>query len=48
MSIAMLQQKSDLTTANWTASGGISNGGVNNFITTTSPAGNLFFRLSNP
>jgi hypothetical protein len=40
-----LQQNADLTTANWTGSGGISNDGVNNFITITSPAGNLFFRL---
>jgi|ERR1017187_1906644 hypothetical protein len=40
-----LQQNSDLTTANWTPSGGISNDGVNNFITITSPTGNLFFRL---
>jgi len=43
-----LQQNSDLTTANWTASGGISNDGVNNFITLISPTGNLFFRLSKP
>jgi hypothetical protein len=42
----MLQQNSDLTLpANWSASGGISNDGVNNFITLTSPTGNLFFRL---
>jgi hypothetical protein len=41
-----LQQNSDLTLpANWTPSGGISNDGVNNFITITSPTGNLFFRL---
>ena len=43
-----LRQNSDLTTANWTASGGISNDGTNNFITITSPTGNLFFRLSHP
>jgi hypothetical protein len=43
-----LQQNSDLTTANWTASGGISNDGTNNFITITSPTGNLFFRLLKP
>lgn len=43
-----LQQNPDLTTANWTASGGISNDGTNNFITITSPTGNLFFRLSHP
>jgi hypothetical protein len=43
-----LQQNPDLTTANWTASGGISNDGTNNFITITSPTGNLFFRLQHP
>ena len=43
-----LQQDSDLTTVNWSPSGGISNDGTNNFITITSPAGNLFFRLSHP
>lgn len=43
-----LQQNPDLTTANWTASGGISNDGTNNFITIISPTGNLFFRLSHP
>jgi hypothetical protein len=43
-----LQQNPDLTTASWSASGGISNDGTNNFITITSPAGNLFFRLSHP
>jgi hypothetical protein len=43
-----LQQNSDLTTANWAPSGGISNDGVNNFITLTSPTGNLFFRLQHP
>ena len=42
----MLQQNNDLTIpANWSASGGISNDGVNNFITIISPTGNLFFRL---
>jgi hypothetical protein len=43
-----LQQNSDLATSNWTPSGGISNDGVNNFITLISPTGNLFFRLSKP
>jgi hypothetical protein len=43
-----MQQYSGLTTANWTASGGISNDGVNNFITIASPTGNLFFRLQHP
>ena len=40
-----LRQNSDLTTANWTTSGGISNDGTINFITITSPTGNMFFRL---
>jgi hypothetical protein len=43
-----LQQNSDLKTADWTTSGGISNDGTNNFITITSPTGNLFFRLTHP
>jgi hypothetical protein len=43
-----LQQNSDLTTVNWSASSGISNDGTNNFITLTSPTGNLFFRLQQP
>jgi hypothetical protein len=43
-----LQQNPDLTTANWSASGGISNDGTNNFITINSPTGKLFFRLSHP
>jgi hypothetical protein len=43
-----LQQSPDLTTASWSTSGGISNDGMNNFITITQPAGNLFFRLFNP
>ena len=44
-----LQQDSNLAVpGGWTASGGISNDGVNNFITLTSPTGNLFFRLSKP
>ncbi len=41
-----LQQNSNLAVpGGWTASGGISNDGVNNFITITSPTGNRFFRL---
>ena len=41
-----LQQNSNLTVpGGWMPSGGISNDGVNNFITITSPTGNLFFRL---
>jgi hypothetical protein len=44
----VLQQNSSLSTASWSTSGGISNDGTNNFITITSPSGNLFFRLSHP
>jgi hypothetical protein len=44
----VLQQNSNLSTANWSTSGGISNDGTNNFITITSPSGNLFFRLTHP
>jgi len=44
----VLQQNSNLSTANWTTSGGISNDGTNNFITITSPTGNLFYRLTHP
>jgi hypothetical protein len=40
-----LQQSSDLTTASWSASSGVTHDSTNNFITLTSPAGNLFFRL---
>jgi hypothetical protein len=41
-----LQQNSNLAVpAGWMSSGGISNDGVNNFITITSPTGNFFFRL---
>jgi len=44
-----LQQNSNLAVpGGWTTSGGVSNDGVNNFITITSPVGNLFFRLANP
>jgi serpin B len=41
-----LRQNPDLTTTNWTPTGGISNDGTNNFITITPSAGNLFFRLN--
>jgi hypothetical protein len=45
----VLQQNSDLKTANWTTSGfSISDDGTNKSITITSPAGNLFFRLQHP
>jgi hypothetical protein len=37
-----------LSVSNGTPSGGVSNDGVNNFITITSPTGNLFFRLQHP
>ena len=44
-----LQQNPNLAVpGGWTASGGISNDGVNNYITINSPTGNLFFRLSKP
>ena len=43
-----LEQNPNLTTGSWTPRGGISNDGVNNSITITSPTGNLFFRLSKP
>jgi hypothetical protein len=43
-----LQQNPDLTPANWSPGGGISNDGTNNFITINSPTGKLFFRLSHP
>jgi hypothetical protein len=44
-----LQQNSDLTTTNWTtADYTITNSLGTNYCTITSPAGNLFFRLSNP
>jgi hypothetical protein len=42
----LLQQNSDLSTANWTTSGlTISDDGTNKSVTIASPAGNLFFRL---
>jgi hypothetical protein len=43
-----LQQNPNLATASWSASGGVSNDGTNNFITITPPVGNLFFRLRWP
>lgn len=44
-----LENNTDLTLpANWLPSGGVSNDGVSNFITITSPADNLFFRLQQP
>ena len=43
-----LQQNPNLATVSWSASGGVSNDGTNNFITITSPTGNLFFRLNHP
>jgi FG-GAP-like repeat len=44
-----LQQNSNLATTNWSATGfGIVDDGTNKNITITQPAGNLFFRLSNP
>ena len=43
-----LQQNPNLKTTSWSTSGGVANDGTNNFITVTSPTGNLFFRLSNP
>jgi hypothetical protein len=41
----MLQQNSDLTTGNWTISGGVNDDGTTKSITIISPTGNLFFRL---
>jgi len=41
-----LQQNASLTTTSWSTSGGIANDSTNNFITITSPTGNLFFRLA--
>lgn len=44
-----LQQNANLALVNgWSTSGGISNDGVNNFITVNPPVGNLFFRLQHP
>ncbi len=40
-----LEQTADLTTANWTPLGGISNDGTNNFISVTPSGGNAWFRL---
>jgi hypothetical protein len=45
----VLQQNSDLKTANWTTSSfNISDDGTNKSTTITSPTGNLFFRLTHP
>ena len=44
-----LQQNANLALVNgWSASGGVANDGVNNFITVNPPTGNLFFRLQHP
>ena len=44
-----LQQNANLALVNgWSASGGVSNDGLNNFITINPLTGNLFFRLANP
>ena len=43
-----LEQNPNVTPANWSPSGGVSNDGTKNFLTITSPTGNLFFRLSHP
>jgi hypothetical protein len=43
-----LQQDSDLTTTNWSASSGVSDNGTNKSLTISSPSANLFFRLSHP
>jgi serpin B len=40
-----LQQTSDLTSTNWTPTGGVSNDGTNNFFTITPSSGNMFFLL---
>jgi serpin B len=41
-----LLQNPDMTTTNWTPTGGVSYDGTNSFITLTPTGGNLFFRLS--
>jgi len=44
-----LQQNNDLAVpAGWSASSGVVDDGTNKSLTITSPAGNLFFRLSHP
>jgi serpin B len=43
-----LRQNPDLSTTNWTPSGGITNDGTNNFLSISTQAGALFFRLSQP
>jgi hypothetical protein len=42
-----LQQSSNLTTASWSPSSGVTNNGHSNYIL-TSPAGKMFFRLLSP
>ncbi|MGA2280375.1 MAG: hypothetical protein ABSG80_08750 [Verrucomicrobiota bacterium] len=45
----VLQQNSDLTTANWTPVGAsVSTNGPTLSVTISPPAGNLFFRLNSP
>jgi hypothetical protein len=45
----VLQQNSDLTTANWTPVGlPVSTNGATMSVTISPPTGNLFFRLNNP
>ena len=41
-----LQQNANLATASWTASGGVTTSNGTNYLSLTSPPGNLFFRLS--
>jgi hypothetical protein len=44
-----LQQNANLASANgWTTSSGIADDGTTKSLTLTAPAGNLFFRLTNP
>ena len=43
-----LQQNTDLATTNWVASPAPVENGVIKYIIVNPPAGNLFFRLSNP
>jgi uncharacterized repeat protein (TIGR03803 family) len=44
-----LQQSTNLSTTNWTAFGGtVSSNGTTMSVTNSSPAGNMFYRLSNP
>jgi hypothetical protein len=43
-----LQQNANLATASWAASSGVTISNGTNYLSLTSPTGNLFFRLSNP